>query len=68
MASGQTKKGRHALFATTYMVGRKNKRTNNRAMFPTLKHNAAAGYKGPAKIELLKGAGRFWEKIYNSIA
>ena len=26
-------------------------------MFPTLKNNAAAGYQGPVKIELLKGAG-----------
>ena len=26
-------------------------------MFPTLKNNAAAGYQGSVKIELLKGAG-----------
>ena len=26
-------------------------------MFPTLKHNAAVGYKDPVKRELLKGAG-----------
>ena len=26
-------------------------------MFPNLKNNAAAGYQGPVKIELLKGAG-----------
>ena len=26
-------------------------------MIPTLKNNAAAGYQGPVKIELLKGAG-----------
>ena len=25
-------------------------------MFPTLRNNAAAGYKGPVKLELLKGA------------
>ena len=30
---------------------------NNRAMFPTLKKSAAAGYEDPVKIELLKGAG-----------
>ena len=30
---------------------------NNRTMLPTLKNNAAAGYQGPVKIELLKGAG-----------
>ena len=38
------------------MVGREDKRTNNRTMFLTLKNNAAAGYQGPVKIELLKGA------------
>ena len=41
-------------------------------MFPTLKNNAAtdaAGYQGPVKIELLKGAGlspdrpNFFEKL-----
>ena len=26
-------------------------------MLPTLKNNAAAGYQGPVKIKLLKGAG-----------
>ena len=26
-------------------------------MFPAVKNNAAAGYQGPVKIELLKGAG-----------
>ena len=44
-------------FVTSYMVGREDKRTNNRTMFPALKNNAAAGYQGPVKIELLKGAG-----------
>ena len=39
------------------MVSQKNKRTNNRTMLPTLKNNAAAGYQGPVKIELLKGTG-----------
>ena len=32
-------------------------------MLPTLKNNAAAGYKGPAKIELLKGAGLLVIKV-----
>ena len=41
----------------SYMVGRDDKRTNNRTMFSALKENAAAGCKVPAKIELLKGAG-----------
>ena len=49
--------GRPAQFATSYMVGRENKRTSNRTMFPTLRNNAAAGYKGPVEIKLLKGAG-----------
>ena len=41
----------------SFVVGREDKRTNNRTMLPTLKNNAAAGYKGPEKIELLKDAG-----------
>ena len=48
---------RPAPFAPSYMVGPEDKRTNNRTMLPTLKNNAAAGYQGPVKIELLKGAG-----------
>ena len=39
------------------MVGREDKRTNNITMFLILKNNAAAGYQGPVKIELLKGVG-----------
>ena len=46
--------GGKASFATSYMVGQEDKRTNNRTMFPTLKYDAAAGYKDPVKIELLK--------------
>ena len=42
---------------TICMIGREHKRTNNRTMLPALKNNAAAGYQGPAKIELLEGAG-----------
>ena len=49
--------GRAAQHATPYMVGREDKTTNNRTMLPTLKNNAAAGYQGPVKTELLKGAG-----------
>ena len=49
--------GQPAPFATSNMVGRENKRMKNRAMFPVVKTNAAAGYRGPTKIELLKGAG-----------
>ena len=41
----------------SYMVGREDKRTNNRTMLPTLKNNASAGYQGPKEIELLRGAG-----------
>ena len=51
------KMGRPASFATSYMIGREDKRTNNRTMLPTLKNNAAAGYQGPVKRELLKDAG-----------
>ena len=36
--------------------GREDKITNNRTMFAVLKNNAATGYKGPMKTELLKGA------------
>ena len=39
------------------MVVRKDKRKNNRTMIPTLQNNAAVGYQGPVKIELLKDAG-----------
>ena len=49
--------GRPAPFATPYMVGREDKRTNNRTVLPALKNNAATGYQGPVKIELLKSAG-----------
>ena len=30
---------------------------NSRTMVPTLKNNAAVGYQGPVKIELLKSTG-----------
>ena len=36
----------------------RGQRTNNRTVFPALKNNLAAGYKGPVKKELLKGAGQ----------
>ena len=38
------------------MVGLEDIRTNNRTMLPTLKNNAAAGYKCQVKIALLKSA------------
>ena len=44
-----------APFSRSYIVGRDNKRTNNRTMMPAL--NAAAGHQGPVKIKLLKGVG-----------
>ena len=44
--------------ATSYMVAREDKRKNNRTMF-----NAAAGFKGPMKTELLKGAGLPRQKL-----
>ena len=43
-------------FSRLRLVGQEHKRTNNRTMLPTLKTNAAAGYPGTVKIELLKGA------------
>ena len=46
------------LFTTSYIVGLEGKRMNHRTMFPALKNNAAAGYKGSVKIELLKGVGQ----------
>lgn len=49
--------GQPALFAMSYMVSWENKKTNKRTMLPTLRNNAAAGYQGPVKIELLKCAG-----------
>ena len=48
--------GRPALFATSDIVSQEDKRMNNRTMLPALKNSAAAGYQGPVKIELLKGA------------
>ena len=42
-------KGRLAPLATSHMVGREDKRTNNRTMLPALKNNTTAGYKGPGK-------------------
>ena len=44
-------------------VGREDKRTKNRTMFTAaVKNNAAAGYQGPVKIELLKDAGLLYQK------
>ena len=48
---------RPAPFATSDVVGRKDKRLSNRTMLPILKNNSAAGYQGPVKIELLKREG-----------
>ena len=45
--------GRPAPFPMSYTVGQEDKRTNNRTMFPSLKNNAAAGYQGSVKKELL---------------
>ena len=49
--------GRLAPFATSDVVGQKDKRLSKITMLPTLKDNAAAGYQGPVKIELFKGVG-----------
>ena len=53
-----SKWGRPGPSAMSYLVGREDIRTNNRTMLlAALKSNAAAGYQGPVKKELLKGAG-----------
>ena len=39
------------------MVGRGDKRANNRTMLQTVKRNNAAGYHGPAKIGFLWEGG-----------
>ena len=44
-------------FATSYMVGLEDKTKNKQNNAPNPKNNAAVGYQGPVKIELLKGAG-----------
>ena len=50
---------RTASFATSYLVGREDKRTDNRTKLSSpKKNNAAAVYKGLVKLELLKGAGQ----------
>ena len=47
----------YGLFATSYMVKfQMDKRMNNGTMLPTL-NKAAAGYQGPVKTKILKGAG-----------
>ena len=49
------KKKKSVTLATSSMVGREDKRTNNgRTTLPTLKNNAAASYRDPVKIDLLK--------------
>ena len=51
------KVGRPAPFATSYMIGREDKRTNNRTMHPALKHNADCRLSGSIENRALKGAG-----------
>ena len=46
-------------FATPYMVGREDKRTNNRTMFPTVKHIAAP--EGPALPDEM--CGEFYDQF-----
>ena len=50
----QQDRERPAPFTTSYIVCQEDKRANNRTIFPALKNNAAAGYKGSVKKELLK--------------
>ena len=53
---GLKEKETTATQATSCMVGREDKRTNNRTMFPAQGNSAAIGYQCPVKLELLKGA------------
>ena len=46
------KRGRLSLFPTSHIIGRKNKRTNNKAMLL----DGKTDYQGPVKIELRAGA------------
>ena len=55
----------HRMQHVSYMVGQEDKRTNNRTVLPTPKNNATAGYQGPLKIELLKGAGLLFHVKFN---
>ena len=49
--------GRPAPFAKSHIIGRENKRTNNKTMRLDTKNHGAAGYHGPVKIELRTAAG-----------
>ena len=48
--------GQPVSFATSYMVCREEKRTNNSTILLALKNNEPAGYQCPVEIVLLKGA------------
>ena len=51
-------RGRPAPFASSHIIGREDKRTNNKTVRRDAKNNGAAGYQGPVKIEVLgQGAG-----------
>ena len=52
----------------SYITGRENKRTNNRTMLGAPKNNAAAGYHGPVKMALLKGASLLKLRIFHAQA
>ena len=56
--------GRSVPFATSHMIGRENKRTNNKAMLLDRKNSGAAGYQGPVKIDHRRGAGLLKGKGY----
>ena len=53
--------GRPAPFATTHIIGRENKRTNNKTTRLETKRSGAAGYLGLVQTDRRKGAGLlFW--------
>ena len=53
LAVSCSRRGRPTLFATSRIVGRQDKRTNNRTRLPALKNNAATGCKGPVKAAVV---------------
>ena len=49
-----------ALFETSHIIGREDKRTNNKTVRLDTKNNGAAIYLGLEKIKLRKGCSSHW--------
>ena len=58
---GESRGDRPVPFVTSHIIGRENKRTNNRTMRLETKRNGAAGYLGSVKLELRKDEGQYCE-------